>query len=108
MPRLALKSLSNRYQIERVYLLTSGAGKRIFQLLARGTTQRQKRKDKKMTKKDYVMIAEIFKLNRKDFIEGEDGYSLIGIMAHQIANALQADNPRFNRELFLNACGINA
>ena len=60
-----------------------------------------------MTKKDYVMIAEIFKFNREDFIEGEDGYSLIGILAHQIANALQEDNPRFNRELFLNACGVN-
>ena len=60
-----------------------------------------------MTKKDYVMIAEIFKSNREDFIEDEDGYVVIGIMAHQIANALQADNPRFNRELFFTACGVN-
>ena len=60
-----------------------------------------------MTKKDYVMIAEIFKSNREDFIEGEDGYTVIQIMAHQIANALQEDNPRFNREIFLKACGVN-
>ena len=60
-----------------------------------------------MTKKDYVMIAEIFKSNREDFIEGEDGYTVIRIMAHQIANALQEDNPRFNRALFLTACGVN-
>lgn len=59
-----------------------------------------------MTRKDYVLIAEVFKANREDFIEGEDGYAVIGIMAHQIANALQADNPRFDRARFLDACGV--
>jgi len=60
-----------------------------------------------MTRKDYVMIAEILKFNQKDFIEGEDGFALIGILAHQFANRLQEDNPRFDRARFLNACGVN-
>jgi hypothetical protein len=59
-----------------------------------------------MTRKDYVMIAEIFKSNREEFIKGEDGYTVIEIMAHQIANGLQADNPRFDRARFLTACGV--
>jgi hypothetical protein len=59
-----------------------------------------------MTRKDYVMIAEILRFNRKDFIEGEDGFSLINILAHQIANGLEADNPRFDRARFLTACGV--
>ena len=60
-----------------------------------------------MTRKDYVMLAEILKENRKDFIEGEDGFSLLNILAHQIANGLEADNPRFDRARFLTACGVN-
>lgn len=60
-----------------------------------------------MTRKDYVMIAEIFKSNREEFIEGEDGYAVIGILANQIANGLEADNPRFDRHRFLVACGVN-
>ena len=60
-----------------------------------------------MTRKDYVMLAEILKENREDFIEGEDGFALIGILAHQIANGLEADNPRFDRARFLVACGVN-
>ena len=60
-----------------------------------------------MTRKDYVIIAEILKANLEDFIEGEDGFALIGILAHQIANGLQEDNPRFDRARFLVACGVN-
>ena len=59
-----------------------------------------------MTRKDYVILAEILKENRKDFIEGEDGFSLLNILAHQIANGLEADNPRFDRARFLTACGV--
>jgi hypothetical protein len=60
-----------------------------------------------MTRKDYVMLADILRNNREDFIEGEDGFAVIGIMAHQIADGLQADNPRFDRARFLTACGVN-
>jgi len=59
-----------------------------------------------MTRKDYVMIAEILKFNRRDFNEGEDGLSLLNILSHQFANSLQDDNPRFDRARFLTACGV--
>ena len=60
-----------------------------------------------MTRKDYVMIADILRNNREDFIEGEDGFTVIEIIANQMASALQADNPRFDRARFLTACGVN-
>lgn len=60
-----------------------------------------------MTRKDYVMIAETLRQNRKDFNEGEDGLMLLTILAHQLANGLEADNPRFDRARFLVACGVN-
>lgn len=63
-------------------------------------------KEEVMTRKDYVMIAEILRFNRRDFNEGEDGLSLLNILAHQFANSLEDDNPRFDRARFLVACGV--
>jgi len=60
-----------------------------------------------MTRKDYVMIAETLRINRRDFNEGEDGLMLLNILAHQFANSLEEDNPRFDRHRFLDACGVN-
>jgi hypothetical protein len=60
-----------------------------------------------MTRKDYVMIAEILKANREDFVQGDEGLSLLYILSHQIANGLEEDNPRFDRARFLTACGVN-
>ena len=59
-----------------------------------------------MTRKDYVMIAETLRMNRKDFNKGEDGLMLLDILAHQFSNSLEADNPRFDRARFLVACGV--
>lgn len=59
-----------------------------------------------MTRKDYVLIADILKNNREDFIKGEDGFTVIEIIANQMANALEEDNPRFDRARFLEACGV--
>lgn len=59
-----------------------------------------------MTRKDYVMIAETIRQNRKDFNEGEDGLMLLTIMAHQLSNSFEEDNPRFDRARFLTACGV--
>ena len=64
-------------------------------------------KEEVMTRKDYVMIAEILKANREDFVQGDEGMSLLYILSHQIANGLQEDNPRFDRARFLTACGVN-
>lgn len=54
-----------------------------------------------MTRKDYVIIAEV--------IANSQGLTRGGIMdtlAERMAEALQADNPRFDREKFLVACGV--
>lgn len=56
-----------------------------------------------MTRKDYVMIAEVFAqfgniCNLEETI-GAD-------IARNLADALQADNPRFDRHRFLVACGV--
>lgn len=59
-----------------------------------------------MTRKDYIMIARTIKGNQRHFKEGEEGHTLLWILAHQFANDLQADNPRFDRARFLDACGV--
>ena len=56
-----------------------------------------------MTRKDYVIIAEVFAqfgniCNLEETI-GAD-------IARNLADALEADNPRFNRARFLVACGV--
>ena len=57
-------------------------------------------KGKIMTKKDYVLLASV--------IKGRRGYKVVDTLAFDIADALQADNERFNRVVFLKACGIGA
>ena len=57
-----------------------------------------------MTRKDYVMIAEVF----ANFANVCDLEETIGAdIARNLADALQADNPRFDRHRFLVACGVN-
>ena len=60
-----------------------------------------------MTRKDYVIIAETIRMNRKDFNQGEDGLMLLDILANQLSNSFEIDNPRFDRARFLDACGVN-
>lgn len=63
-----------------------------------------------MTRKDYELIAGVFRshvvaiatvcgINAAQFTE-------LGIMAEDMASALQGENPRFNRETFIAACGF--
>ena len=53
-----------------------------------------------MTRKDYVIIAEVF-ANFANVCNLEET-----IIARNLADALQADNPRFNSARFLDACGV--
>ena len=56
-----------------------------------------------MTRKDYVMIAEVF----ANFANVCDLEETIGAdIARNLADALQADNARFDRARFLTACGV--
>ena len=59
-----------------------------------------------MTRKDYQLISEVFakfgkiqQLDQSIDWTGED-------LARNLTDALQADNPRFDRARFLTACGV--
>jgi hypothetical protein len=54
-----------------------------------------------MTRKDYVLIADVI----KNLDEVIDSYAL-EVLADNMADALESDNPRFNRHRFLVACGV--
>lgn len=53
-----------------------------------------------MTRKDYVMIAD--RIGGMTYLTETDRATI----AEDFAEALAADNPRFNSERFLEACGV--
>ena len=61
-----------------------------------------------MTRKDYVLIAQAIKNQIEMSIKFEEEESQAGAenIARDLADALQADNTRFNRARFLDACGV--
>jgi hypothetical protein len=61
-----------------------------------------------MTRKDYVMIAEVIKTQIEMSVKFEEEESQAGAenIARDLADALQADNARFDRARFLSACGV--
>ena len=61
-----------------------------------------------MTRRDYRAFAEILKTQRQFFKEGEDGLTVLDTVAVLMAQYLIQDNPRFNRDKFLNACEVTA
>ncbi len=54
-----------------------------------------------MTRKDYVIIAEVIATSWHASAESKRD------IAQNMADALGADNPRFDRARFLVACGVN-
>jgi hypothetical protein len=62
-----------------------------------------------MTRKDYVMIAEVIKTQIEMSVKFGEEESQAGAenIARDLADALQADNDRFDRARFLTACGVN-
>lgn len=59
-----------------------------------------------MTKKDYIVIANVFNDYAGLDIHSEDYAYIRRQMAESFANRLEADNPRFDRARFLAACGV--
>ena len=53
-----------------------------------------------MTRKDYVMIADVIATS------WHGSQDLKESLAYNMADALEADNPRFDRARFLVACGV--
>ena len=63
-----------------------------------------------MTRKDYVLIADTIKgsINyEQNFNNNQEKADGIKALAITLASTLEADNPRFDRDRFLVACGVN-
>jgi hypothetical protein len=54
-----------------------------------------------MTRKDYELIADT--IGGMIYLSETDRATI----AHDFADQLEGTNPRFNREMFLTACGVN-
>lgn len=62
-----------------------------------------------MTRKDYVLIADTIKgaINyEQDFNNDQSKVSGFKHLALALASTLESDNPRFDRDRFLDACGV--
>jgi hypothetical protein len=62
-----------------------------------------------MTRKDYELIAKAIygSLIQSKSLDWQDLYAeQHRITARHIANALERSNPRFNRDKFMEACGV--
>jgi hypothetical protein len=58
-----------------------------------------------MTRKDYILIAEAIATARK-VEQGDTVLVSVAHLANTLATDLEIENPRFNREMFLTACGV--
>lgn len=62
-----------------------------------------------MSKKDYVAIAREVKLSVNCAGSGASGIVVrvsLKVLAEGLADMFAADTPRFNRDVFLAACGV--
>jgi hypothetical protein len=59
-----------------------------------------------MTRKDYILIADSIKNSRENWEGYQEGQEAIDGLARCLATKLGQENPRFNRETFLTACGV--
>jgi len=65
-----------------------------------------------MTRKDYVAIAEVFKEQTKwlqpEIIQNEQqSYNTLRHLAKDLCDVFERDNPLFDRDRFLKACGFS-
>lgn len=65
-----------------------------------------------MTKKDYELIAGCFRTDIEGWREesgpvyGQEAIDALTLNAVRLVNQLEKDNPKFDRDKFLQACGI--
>lgn len=60
-----------------------------------------------MTRKDYELIAKAIKLKTEDIPKYGGGMILVKGVVDGIAVAMKMDNPNFNKDKFLAACGLD-
>ncbi len=61
-----------------------------------------------MTRKDYELIAERISSSREADARNGREEELLDSVSRRLADALASENPRFDRERFLRACGVEA
>lgn len=61
-----------------------------------------------MTRKDYELIAGVLRVARDTWAGNNSGTWAVEGIAQRLSDALAADNPRFDRERSLRACGVGA
>ena len=59
-----------------------------------------------MTRKDYELIAVVISNLSADFTNGGEDTVSLSLVAEELAIALAATNPLFNRDRFIAACGV--
>ena len=57
-----------------------------------------------MTRKDFELIAGVINAYAPESIN--EGFTVLQLLAEDLADALAGTNDRFNRETFLTACGV--
>lgn len=57
-----------------------------------------------MTKKDYVLIAEVLKRMAEDKAYCFDNYEDVKKIAGRFCNVLKKENPKFDENRFIQAC----
>ena len=63
-----------------------------------------------MTKKDYIAIARAVSSTTKDYLgkTDVDPQAMMADLTWELADVMQADNPKFDRARFLAACGVQS
>ena len=60
-----------------------------------------------MTRKDYELLARVLKFETEQYLgDRNEAKLVIRELADMFATELNADNPRFDRDLFFTKCGI--
>ena len=59
-----------------------------------------------VSEKDFVAVAKILKEAREDWRSGTSVECLLNYIEEQIADYFYAENGIFDRERFINACGL--
>ena len=77
-----------------------------FSYWGRQSQLRAQEENKEMTRKDYKLIASSILKELSCYKDLTPEASAIRELARRLATQLEEENPRFNREIFLVACGV--
>lgn len=59
-----------------------------------------------MTRKDYIEIAKVLRNAKEEVLADQGRIGTIRQIALELCSVLKSDNPRFDKDRFLTACGL--